>query len=368
MIYFNGEFQKMSTNMKRLPSPQQITWFLDLDSTGQLNLDPPYQRKSVWTTKDRKFFLDTIFRNYPCPTIFIHKVTDDDGKTTYNVVDGKQRLQTILMFKNNDISIDEDYGDVTYDGKKFSELTPEQKRKFWNYVIVVDFVDLPDSGLINEVFDRLNRNVKKLNEQELRHAKYSGWFITEAEKETEHSFWEKVKISTKAKNKRMKDVQFVSELLMIILERKTIGFSQDHITEVYAKYDNLSDVEDDDFDEDIYLSEKERIRNYLDGMESSGAVITKWATTANNFYTLWSLVALEGSQLPDSSELAEKYDGFMEKVNSTTEEMTPTNESSREDKLVFAYYANSRGASTDLKQRTERFNALKEWILSYEGA
>ena len=103
--------------MKRLPSPQQITWFLDLDKTGQLNLEPPYQRKSVWTLKDRKFFLDTIFRNYPCPAVFIHKVTDEEGKTTYNVVDGKQRLQTILMFKNNELIIDKDFGDVTLNCK-----------------------------------------------------------------------------------------------------------------------------------------------------------------------------------------------------------------------------------------------------------
>ena len=94
---------------------------MDLDKTGQLNLEPPYQRKSVWTLKDRKFFLDTIFRNYPCPAVFIHKVTDEEGKTTYNVVDGKQRLQTILMFKNNELIIDKDFGDVTLNGKKITD-------------------------------------------------------------------------------------------------------------------------------------------------------------------------------------------------------------------------------------------------------
>ena len=87
--------------MKRHPTTQQITWFIDLDNTGKLNLDPPYQRKSVWTTKDRQYFLDTIFNNYPCPAIFIHVETDEDGKTTYHVVDGKQRLQTIVMFAKN---------------------------------------------------------------------------------------------------------------------------------------------------------------------------------------------------------------------------------------------------------------------------
>lgn len=346
-----------------MPSPQQITWFIDLANTEQLNLDPPYQRKSVWTLKDRKFFLDTIFKNYPCPAIFIHKITDEDGKTTYNVVDGKQRLQTILMFKNNELTISKDFGDTTLDGKTFKELTTEQKRIFWDYILVVDFVDLPNPDLINEVFDRLNRNAKNLNEQELRHAKYSGWFLTEAEKETENPFWESIKISTKAKNKRMKDVQFISELLMVILEKNIVGFDQDHITELYAKYDNPLDTEDTepDFEEDSYINKKEKVRRYIEKMEES-KVITKWATTVNNFYTLWSLVALNVDKLPSAEKIATKYDAFMEKVESMNDD-TDSKKLSGQDKLAYLYYSSSRGASTDLKQRSERLDALKTAIL-----
>lgn len=349
--------------MKRLQTVQQISWFLDLNKTGQLNLDPPYQRKSVWTLTDRKFFLDTILKNFPCPPIFIHKETDEQGKTTYNVVDGKQRLQTILSFNNNEISLDKDFGDVTYNARKFEELITDQKRKFWDYSIAVEYIDFQDSSLINEVFDRLNRNAKNLNEQELRHAKYSGWFITESGKETENLFWEKVKISTKAKSKRMKDTQFISELLMVILEKKFVGFNQDHISEIYAAYDNLPDPSID-FEQDSYVSEKERIRNYIQEMEKSNEVITKQATTANNFYTLWSLVALT-ENLPPPNELATNYNSFMEKINNMSEETDPEKLSSQ-DKLAYGYYANSRGASTDLKQRTERFTTLKS-ILSDES-
>ncbi len=350
--------------MKRLPNTQQITWFLDLDTIGQLKLDPPYQRKSVWTLKDRKFFLDTIFRNYPCPAIFIHKLTDEEGKTTYNVVDGKQRLQTILMFKNNQISIDDHFGDITLDGKKFDELTSEQKRIFWDYVLVVEFADLMDSQLINEVFDRLNRNAKNLNQQELRHAKFDGWFITETAKEAENMFWEKVRISTEAKSRRMKDVQFISELLMVILEKQIVGFSQDHIDEIYAAYDNLSDLETE-FEDDSYLKEKERIRKYIERMEDNKGMITKWATL-NNFYTLWSLVALYENNLPPPEKLATKYISFMEKVDSMTAQVD-TERLSGQDKHAYVYYTNSRGASTDLKQRSERLNVLKEALLSNEN-
>jgi uncharacterized protein with ParB-like and HNH nuclease domain len=123
--------------MKRQPSTQQISWFLDLERNTQLDLNPPYQRKSVWSPKDRRFFLDTIFRNYPTPPIFVHWTIDDNGFTMYHIVDGKQRLETILGFAKNKIAIYPNYGDVNFDGKKFSELDVDQKRKFWDYTLVV---------------------------------------------------------------------------------------------------------------------------------------------------------------------------------------------------------------------------------------
>ena len=86
--------------MQRRPTTQDISWLLDLERNKQLDLSPPYQRKSVWTRPDRQFFLDTIFRNYPSPAIFLHKTISAEGKTTYHVVDGKQRTETILDFVN----------------------------------------------------------------------------------------------------------------------------------------------------------------------------------------------------------------------------------------------------------------------------
>ncbi len=48
--------------MQRRSTSQDISWFLDLKRNGQIDMDPPYQRRSVWNSKDRRFFLDTIFR------------------------------------------------------------------------------------------------------------------------------------------------------------------------------------------------------------------------------------------------------------------------------------------------------------------
>ena len=348
--------------MTRLPAPQQITWFLDLEHTKQLNLEPPYQRKSVWTYKDRQYFLDTIFRNYPCPAVFIHKETNVNGQTTYNVVDGKQRLQAILDFAHDKLTIANDFGDNTLNGKKFSDLAQEQRKSFWDYIIVVDTIDLSNTSLINEVFDRLNRNSKNLNIQELRHAKYSGWFITEAEKEAYDLFWEEVKISTKNKSRRMKDIQGVSELLMVILEGKIVGFDQDHITEIYARYNNRSES-NYELSLDSYFSEKERIKKYMQQMLEHETKIINWIKSTNNFYILWALIAMNERYLPEPNQLTTKYISFMEKVDSMINRIEFNKPLDNSSNHANVYYDNSRGASTDIKQRTARLDALKKSVL-----
>jgi hypothetical protein len=60
-------------DLKRRVTTQDVSWFLDLYRNNQLILDPPYQRRSVWSPKDRRFFLDTILRGYPSPQIFLYK-------------------------------------------------------------------------------------------------------------------------------------------------------------------------------------------------------------------------------------------------------------------------------------------------------
>lgn len=352
--------------MNRQPSVQDISWFIDLDSVGRIELNPPYQRKSVWTTNDRRFFLDTIFRNYPCPPIFIHKTIDDGGVATYNIVDGKQRLETILKFAKNKIAIGKDFGNDDLNGKKFKELSPELKKVFWNYSVPVDFIDLPQGLEINEIFDRVNRNSKNLERQELRHARYDGWLISEAEREAnEEDFWETIKVTSKAKSKRMKNVQLVSELLLIIIDNKIVGFDQDYLDERYAEFDSLE--EKVDFDVDAYLNNKNRVKNFISSIEAHNKSVTTHAKTANNIYTLFAVISLENI-LISPQEFADKYDAFMKLVETFKEidleqpqvlnEETPPNWDNAKK-----YYSNTLGASTEPPQRQARYDALKAALL-----
>lgn len=349
--------------MDRWTSTEEVTWFLDLYTSGKLDLNPTYQRKSIWSPKDRRYFLDTIFRNYPCPAIFVHKDTEEDGKTKYRVVDGKQRLETIIKFYEGEINVDKEFGDAGFDGKKFTELAKESKRQFWDYKFQVEHMAVTDN--IKEIFDRLNSVSKNLKRQELRHAQFDGWFIMESEYEAENAFWEYVKISTKARAKRMQDVQFISELLMILIENQISTFDQDHITRIYADYDDISNVENK-FDKEEYLNKKESVKQYISKMLENQMDIVKWTKALTHFYTLWSMIALYESQLPEPSILASRYKDFMTKVDQCID--TPlSSDRPAYDKFIVAYSISAHGASSDHRPRKDRLELLRSALLGYES-
>ncbi len=348
----------------RRVTTQDISWFLDLDSNNQLELEPSYQRRSVWSPKDRRFFLDTIFRGYPSPSIFLHKEVLESNRTVYSVVDGKQRLDTILRFANNKIAIDKNYGDTRLAGKKWKAISRDQTlaRTFWDYILPVEFTSIiDDTSLVNEVFDRLNRNSRKLVEQELRHAKFDGWFITFVETESDSPDWQELGVVTTARRKRMRDVQFLSELLIIILRGNIGGFDQMEITEYFAEYEDLADLEIT-FEEAPVKQQFTDAKNFLLELERTSSTISMYARDFNNLYSLWAVVSLHRDRLPSVQEFNRKYSEFMDEVNKYKNEAFLMQVINSEEQPSFSqslkYYQNSTGASTEFPQRQERNESL----------
>jgi len=353
--------------MQRRPTTQDISWILDLERNKQLNLNPPYQRKSVWTRKDKQFFLDTIFRNYPSPAIFLHKSISDTGQTLYHVVDGKQRLTTIFEFINDKLRMPTTYGDVRIDGKKWSDFQgdPELKKALWNYQITVEIIDFDDANLINQVFDRLNRNARKLTDQELRHSKFDGWFIGEVESEIERADWRELGVVTNARTRRMADAQFMSELMLVVIRGELLGFDQSVLDDYYGKYDDLEEIEEPIDPEDVQ-AKLGRARAKLTAMEATNGSVSAAAKALFHIYTLWGVLVIHEQDLPDVAELATRYEEFMRLVEaaSRAQDVNAWVAEGADGKraLAFRYWNATRGANTELRQRTERLEALWSFL------
>lgn len=65
--------------------------------TDRLLLSPSYQRGDVWPTADAQLLIESILRGIPLPSVIILK-PDQSGRRPFEVVDGKQRLTSILRF------------------------------------------------------------------------------------------------------------------------------------------------------------------------------------------------------------------------------------------------------------------------------
>jgi hypothetical protein len=363
-MQYNVTLEEITMGADRRVTTQDVSWFIDLYKNNQLDLNPSYQRRSVWSLKDRRFFLDTIFRNYPSPSIFLHKRINEEGNTIYDVVDGKQRLETILDFIEDKIAIDKKFGDIRLDGMKWKNVKDNQEltRMLWDYVIPVEFINVVKGSYVNEVFDRLNRSARKLVEQELRHAQFDGWFITLVDQESEDPDWKELGIVTTSRSRRMRDVQFLSELLIVLLKSDISGFDQEEISKFYAKFESPEETVPN-FDKDQTKEWFVKVRRFLLALERENKSVTSFAKDFKDFYSLWSVVALNLDKLANADQLASMYATFMEKVQCFKNDEFLTDEHKAQYSPQFRYFQNSLGANTEEPQRRERHNALKSIIL-----
>ena len=359
--------------IQRKIGSQDISWFLDQHRLNRLDLNPPYQRKSVWTSGDRRYLLDTIFRDYPCPPLYLHKTIDSKGAAIYHVVDGKQRVETVIKFAvENRLRLPSDFGDDRLSNKRWKDIRDdvELRNKFLNYTFIVEYFDDVDSSLVNEIFERMNKNSRKLTRQELRHARYDGWFSHEVDAEVEDALWRTFGVVTPGRARRMADAQFISELLMVIIDGDIIGFDQDAIDETYARYDEVDDPELS-FDIDFYKKTLRLTKRHLELMNDTNKCVETYAYTGANMYTLWALLVRKHKTLPADSLLARRYKSFMLQQKRLASDMQggliPDDAQStavrKYSRAGIDYYQNNQSATTEYPQREKRLLALESAIL-----
>jgi hypothetical protein len=239
--------------MKFVARAQDLTWFRDKYRDGDLVIKPPFQRKAVWKAKQKCFLIESMLMKLPIPEVYLQRVTTEDGKTKYAVVDGQQRMRTLFQFvgaeldkdeaQHNGFALDELKQDSNWKNKTFADLKPDEKVSLWGYEFGVRFLDTGDDDAVRDLFARLNRYGEKLRPQELRHAMSQGPFAKLSLKLADDpipgkktSYWAENGIISAASIRRMADVEFVSDLLIGIMDGPQ-GGSAAVLDEYYEKFE-----------------------------------------------------------------------------------------------------------------------------------
>ncbi|MCW5912672.1 MAG: DUF262 domain-containing protein [Cyclobacteriaceae bacterium] len=174
-LYESGIF-KLTQERNDFLLPQ----ILDFVNTKKwINLHPEYQRRLVWDRQKKSLFIESLIMNIPIPPIFLYEW----DYSRFEVMDGQQRLSTIIEFYENRLKLSGLEQWESLNGKTFSELPPILKKAFDRRRISATVLlaeskvgERTPNELRKFVFERLNTGGQKLNAQELRNCIYSGHF------------------------------------------------------------------------------------------------------------------------------------------------------------------------------------------------
>ncbi|OZI59038.1 hypothetical protein CAL27_20135 [Bordetella genomosp. 1] len=156
-----------------------------MSEAGELIRAPEYQRKFRWNQEDESYLIESLFLGLPVPSIYV--ASNPDG--TWEVVDGLQRLSTLIHFMSSDPA-----NLAELEQKEFLKLCGLRKlRSFNDYTFaalptpirlqfakrslrVTALSDKSDPEIRFEVFERLNKGGVSLTPQEVRACVYRGPF------------------------------------------------------------------------------------------------------------------------------------------------------------------------------------------------
>ncbi len=325
-------------------------------------MKPPYQRKPVWVARQKSTLIQSILLGLPVPEVYVQETTSVEGSNDYAVVDGQQRVRTILQFigveedpdeaEHNKFALDKLPADADYFNVKIDGLEESERKAFFQYKLAVRVLETESDEDVRDMFRRLNKFLTPLNAQELRNATYTGPFIKLVHELADDPYWVEQGIVSPAQVRRMKDLEFVSELLIGVMHGPQ-GGSAAIVNNYYSQYEDF---------EDEFPNQRGAKRLYRRTLRAVRAVLpdiedTRWANLTD-FYTLFVVMAhlLRTRSLHESQvePLRRRLDSFAKRVEDRL-----ADEDARVSARVASYVqAMARGAN-DKARRGDRHSALR---------
>lgn len=337
-----------------------VSTFYEQYQLKKYRMDPPYQRDyNVWKKEQKSFLMDTIFKNFPVPPIFLEQIIDPEtGITNYDVIDGKQRLSTIVGFIEDEIPLPEsfgndDYGNRLMNGKTFEEIkeiarnnddVKEMIADFWAYSISIEYIENPDVKIVDNIFDRLNREGSRLNPQELRNAQY---YDTRLYNDilSYRNDSRLLNYTERLHKNRMEDVGFITEIFLLTITKRVLDGKDSEIDKIFSQIQEK-------YDEKKSRNAKLEFEKTLDVISKFDIDLKKYKIGGvSHLYALWYLAM----RVADCQENIDVINKKLEVFYSDLREKMTIPE-------VEEYQQSMQSASKSRNARERRVKALLQFI------
>lgn len=336
---------------------------------GTLIIDNTYQRRSVWSEKDKIRLIETILLNLIIPELFFWPAETDPetGESIIHIVDGQQRIKAITSFISNEFKLKKQYlmEDETktfYGNMFFKNLPAETRQAFWNYKLMIIEIDRKATreNIVN-MFRRLNLTDYNLNDQEKRNS-ISGDFAALTRELSELPFWEKYKLFNNTDIKRMKDVEFCGSLVLLYRQGIIDQTDQRALNQAYEDLqNNYTDAENDKC---AIISAIDLIKNFFVSDE-----ILKFLKRKAQLYSLFSVVFyMQREKIDITDTTKNQLAEFVKLYSIFDNNMDLSLNVSDDEKRIFDWLKKYKLASSEgLNKHTNRmirYNVLKDFLFS----
>lgn len=334
---------------------------------GKLIVDDTYQRRSVWSEKDKVRLIETILLQLVIPELFFWKADTDPetGISTTHIVDGQQRIKAIYSFINNEFKLKPQYlldesSKEKYANKYFKDLDTETRKTFWNYQLMIIEIDSAATrDDIITMFNRLNLTDYNLNDQEKRNS-VSGEFAALAREISDNPLWDEKRLFTGPDVRRMKDVEFCASI--ILLHRKGI-IDQTDQSALNQAYEELQvGYKDAEQDKEAVCAAIETIATFFISDN-----VTKFLRRKAQLYTLFSVVFyMQRENIAVEQCQKDRLECFVKLYSVFNNDMDLSGGISDSEKILFDWLKKYKLASSEgLNKHTNRmirYNVMKDFL------
>ena len=270
------------------PNDFNILTLYSLIDNGIIKM-PPFQRNYVWDEKRASKLIESIILGLPIPQVFLY----EQGKNSFYVIDGQQRLLSIYFFikqrfptaegrlilrqyLTGDTKIDSSVlSDDRYfknfnlklpssennEKNKFNKLKYETLGNHRNTFdilrtirsVVIKQNEPDDDSSIYEIFNRLNTGGQNLSAQEIRMSMYYSPFYKKIIELNSHPKWRKMLRQAQV-DVHFKDVEILLRAFAMLFEYETYSSPMGRFLNTFSKTANGFKPELIDYLDSLFVS------------------------------------------------------------------------------------------------------------------